>query len=346
MKLLFLSIFIFLRVCISAEPALKKYAAMPDGVVIDTIDDYDETGRTPLHHAARIGYLDAVLNILKVGANVTKLSQYDSESAILLAAEGGHDVVVSALIRAGADVNYPNKQKITPIFAASQVGFTRTVQVLLNAGATIGRISDGGLTPLMAAAMRGKTNTAKVLLDSNPAGVNMSSSLGETILMSAIVSRNLKCVEMILNASADIHATDKKKRTALMYAASRNLVHITQLLIDKGADMDKKDKYDQTALDLAYVSCYFLACSLLIYLTFNIKTCFQENQYLETCNVLLSAGASVSSRGIRMNDDVLAKREAVLQAREDARRWKDEKRDRILDFSQREAKQHFSKHKS
>ena len=243
---------------------IKEFAAMPDGVVIDTINDYDESGMTPLLHAARAGYLDAVLNIIKAGANITKPSEYEGDSAVYLAAEGGHDIVVSALIRAGADVNHPNKLGITPIFAASQVGYTRTVKVLVEAGAGIGRISDNGLSPLMVAAIRGKPGVMEVLLEADPTGINMSTSTGETVLMSSVISRNAKCVAVALGAGAAVEAVDKKRRNALMYAASRNLADIAQILIDRGCDLDHKDKYGFSALDLAYVSNLFASLITLM----------------------------------------------------------------------------------
>jgi ankyrin repeat protein len=213
-------------------------------------------GKTPLLHAARFGNLQAVLNILKVGAHVNQPAQDTRETALFFASEGGHEIVMTALINANADVNACNKQGVSPIYVASQRGHARAVQVLLNAAAEHSLEVVGGLTPLMIAAIRGKVDVIELLSKSPAARLDVKSSLtGETALMLCAISRDARCTSHLLGAGADPQATDRKNFTALTHAVDRNCVPIVELLLsDARVNIDHMDKFHTTALQHAQVS--------------------------------------------------------------------------------------------
>ena len=58
---------------------LYEHAEMPE-IEIDTINDYDERGKTPLLYAASIGHLETVMNMLKAGADVNKPAQNSTDT--------------------------------------------------------------------------------------------------------------------------------------------------------------------------------------------------------------------------------------------------------------------------
>ena len=55
-----------------------------------------------------------------------------------MAAQDGHDVVVRALIQAGADVNKAGDNGATPLFIATQNGHEAVVRALIELGANEG----------------------------------------------------------------------------------------------------------------------------------------------------------------------------------------------------------------
>jgi ankyrin repeat protein len=252
--------FLIFLISLSLKPLLgskeflevKKYAQIPEGLFIDSINDYDETGRTPLLHASRVGHLEAILNILKVGANIDTISQYGNETAVYLAAEAGHEIIVSALISRNADVNIPNIHGVTPLYIASQSGNVRVVELLLEAGAR--RDSVGGLTPLMVAAIRGNSDVVKLLANSSETDLDQRNHAGETALMLCTISRDALCLQYLLNQGANCHATDKRGYTALIHAAIRNCAEILERLISIGCDMEAKDHAGLTAIQHAQVT--------------------------------------------------------------------------------------------
>jgi ankyrin repeat protein len=251
----------FLLFCISLslKPLLaskeflevKKYAEIPEGLFIETINDSDETGRTPLHHASRVGHLEAILNILKVGANIDTLSQYGNETAVYLAAESGHEIIVSALISHNANVNIPNIHGVTPLYIASQSGHVRVVELLLGAGARLESV--GGLTPLMVAAIRGNSDVVKLFVNTSDLDLNQKNRDGETALMLCTISRDALCLQYLLDKGANQELTDKRGYTALIHAAIRNCPEIMEKLISSGSDMEVKDRAGLTAIQHAQV---------------------------------------------------------------------------------------------
>nr|XP_054753709.1 serine/threonine-protein phosphatase 6 regulatory ankyrin repeat subunit B-like [Lytechinus pictus] len=134
---------------------IKKYmrhAAMNGhtetlGVLIrwkpDVVDFYDDDGKTPLHHAAEHGHDGVVQELTKASASVnattigpvkvgynnhinaddvmdnTRSSKMAHErTALHLAAMNGFTKPVRSLIKAGADINFPDKHGVTPLHLA------------------------------------------------------------------------------------------------------------------------------------------------------------------------------------------------------------------------------------
>lgn len=209
-------------------------------------------GKTPLLQAARVGYLEAVLNILKVGADVNLASQYANETAVYLAAAGGHEIVVAELISHQADVNIPNSHGVSPIYIASQSGYVKVVERLLQAGARLTPVE--GITPLMVAAIRGNSNVVKLLGNSSISDLNEGNKQGETALMLCTVSRDLECLQYLLQQGANCNLSDRKGYTVIIHAAIRNCPDLLEYLISQNCDMEAKDRAGLTALQHAQVT--------------------------------------------------------------------------------------------
>jgi ankyrin repeat protein len=52
---------------------------MPE-IVIETINNYDSRGKTPLLYAASIGHLETLMNMLQAGADVNKPAENTTDT--------------------------------------------------------------------------------------------------------------------------------------------------------------------------------------------------------------------------------------------------------------------------
>ncbi len=164
----------------------------------------DSHGRTPLHVATFARQPDAIVALLKAGADSGALehgrydavtiaavandektlrvllsqsasaklvtSRYDG-TALIAAAHLGHDGVVRQLIAAGAPLNHVNNLHWTALIEAVVLGdggtkHLRTLQALLDAGADTQLADRDGRTPLQLARARGYESMAQALLAS------------------------------------------------------------------------------------------------------------------------------------------------------------------------------------
>ena len=136
--------------------ALFTLLIAPHGVAQNT-GDGDE-----LLHAAGRGNLSGVLASLENGIDV----DYDNGfgTALYLAATGGHEDVVKALLAAGANVAYRGNGGVTPLLWAADYGRDGVVTALLASGADINQEDDSGWTALIHASSSGRTTVVKILL--------------------------------------------------------------------------------------------------------------------------------------------------------------------------------------
>ena len=122
--------------------------------------NYDVYGLAPLHKAAGFGCTGVVkvlLQVAKVSPDlptiaVTAPASHEAqpsnhETALHIAARVGHEEVVDALLREGADPNATNIHGDAPLHCACNRGHTRTIQRLLRGGARIDMCNGTGSTP-------------------------------------------------------------------------------------------------------------------------------------------------------------------------------------------------------
>lgn len=144
------------------------------------IDIKNLDGRTPLHLAIIQGHFAMVDNLIALGAD-PNLTTFEGEAALHLAAAGGHlnivalllqhpssphwlhqadsngkiplhravsirgnPEVVDTLIKAGTQVNTPNRDGDTALHGAAKHGLVESARLLLNAGAQIDRVNQNG----------------------------------------------------------------------------------------------------------------------------------------------------------------------------------------------------------
>lgn len=161
------------------------------------------------------------------------------------------------LIERGADVNAASGDRSgiegqTALMVAAAGGHAALVDVLLAKGAAIGARNGRGETALMAAAGgygSAQTTIARRLLDAG-AKLDARSDSGSTPLIRAAGSRN-DVLPLLLERGADVNATTKNGWTALMVAAQVGNDDYVRALLARGANPRALNEDGEGAASLA-----------------------------------------------------------------------------------------------
>lgn len=195
--------------------------------------------------ASRAGQLLIVQYLLQYDVSSREENERGFRGAALsVAASWGRNHVVALLLRHGADVNWQDSDRMTPLHHASKNGFCEVVQTLLNhqldSSKTVNIDAPDSLryTPLHHAAMSGRMDVVRLLLE-HEAKVAAQSQQRETPLHLAVGSAKL--VELLLKHNAEVNSVDVLDQTPLHKAVRGRNQQSTKLLIDRGADVKLSD---------------------------------------------------------------------------------------------------------
>jgi ankyrin repeat protein len=226
------------------------------------------------------------------------------------------------LLTLGADVHAVNAAGKTPLHVAAAHGIELSAQLLLDAGAGVSAAANRtGLQPLHCAARERMWQVCRLLLDRG-ADANATTAGGMSVARCALqhcVSFNdrwsepvWQFVQVLVEAGADVEQYSERFGTLLHSSASIKCAAVTQYLLDsllpRDADapdvLNKVDLYGKTALHLAAACDNAAVVKLLLGSGASVHldsgpllhTCLSSDDSsmgLETCTMLLDAGASV-----------------------------------------------------
>ena len=181
-------------------------------------DPRPRKGQTLMHWAVSHG-LEAVVNWLLSKKNFDPGSLVDnaSLSALSMAAELGHETVLSLLLSQGVDPHFKDKSGRSLLSLAASNGRETVVSLLLSRGVDPNSRDQSRMTPLSYAASNG----------------------------------HITVVNLLLSKGADPDLKHHNNRTPLSYAASRGHTAVVNLLLSNGADPNPKDIYHRTPLSRA-----------------------------------------------------------------------------------------------
>lgn len=141
-----------------------------------SVNVLDNGELTPLHNAVRSSCLPAVRLLLEHGAEIGVWDRNGDTSMHLaanwtprasrdrLAQIREHRDIISALVRAGLDVNQPNKREEAPLHRAARRGCVPIIDELITRGATLNPRDRNKITPLQAATAAGNAENAQALI--------------------------------------------------------------------------------------------------------------------------------------------------------------------------------------
>ena len=199
--------------------------------------------------------------LLDHGADA-RAARHDGDTALMLAALGGHEAVAQLLLQHGADVAAASNHGGTALMRAAVGGHVAVAQLLLQHGAVVVAASNDGTTALMCAAVGGHEAVAQLLLQ-HGADVAAASNDGTTALMCAAVGGHEAVAQLLLQHGADVAAASNDGTTALMCAALGGHEAVAQLLLQHGANVKAAANNGATALRIARANCHEAVARLL-----------------------------------------------------------------------------------
>ena len=180
------------------------------------------------------------------GANVNWLNS-DRESPLFLAAVKAHLPTLQLLLDAGARV----EDSVSPLY---EVASEEAAQLLLRHGAEIQELDGKRPEVLIAAASKGVESVVKILLERGEQ-FETTDDLGQNALHRAIENRQLEVVRALLDHGADIESNPGRLETTPLLAAAdqfRGSEAVALLLVERGADINVKDcLYKRSVLGMA-----------------------------------------------------------------------------------------------
>lgn len=245
--------------CAAQTPDVHQAARNGDcarlGELIDRspelVNARDEGQDTPLHVAAMVGTMDAVLVLLARGAEADARNALD-QSPLLYAAYNGYAAIVDTLIAHGAPFEYRDARGNAPIHFAARQGQRAVVELLVSKGASFDERGPQGKTPLHFAAANGHTEIVK-LLAARGAKLDTRDDNGQAPLVSALSEGYVETAGLLLDAGCAIEGNADALAIYVNRAAAAGGQRIVDALLAKGASLDAKDESGRTLLHNAAI---------------------------------------------------------------------------------------------
>jgi len=299
-------------------------------------------GYTALYYAIWSAGINDVEGTIKVlianGADVNKYPQEDGYSPLIHAIwmfQEKEDIV-KALLDAGANIDFKDKDGLTPLFWAAFSSGKDVLDLILARGnydntihlaACRGNLSrvkefveegtdvnirdEFGCTPLHWAALAESTEVADFLIDKG-ADVNAKGAVDITPLLAA---RGFPMIKLLVSRGADIQAQRRFQRmTKLHMVCTEKDKDVVEFLINKGAQVDRKNRRGQTPLWLAASCGRKEIVELLIKKGADINvsnnqgltllTMAKQQKHTEVVNILRQHGAKETLYGAAASGDI------------------------------------------
>ncbi|PFX27903.1 Ankyrin-3 [Stylophora pistillata] len=258
-------------------------------------------GSTCVHIAAMKGSVSVIKELLKFNPSgiTTARNKRKFATPLLLAASGGHKVVVEVLIDHGASASDEDADGMTVLHLAARFGHVDVLEtglsalhvaaqygqievvreMLLKVSGTIksespammnnvdkGPRSDYCFTPLHLAAQSGHVGVVRILLNSPGVRVDTATALhGSIPLHLAAENGHSEVVSILLSKSTlQLHVKDKLGRTAMHLAAANGHRELISQLIGQGADINAPDENGYAPMHMAAEAGHVEVVKLLV----------------------------------------------------------------------------------
>ncbi len=209
-------------------------------------DQFTFKGVSYLYLAVAAGCPEFIHELVARGMNVNEVPDTIDYSLLHAAIWSGNDAVVSALLEAGARLEY-RWRGYTPLHVAIQRKNMEITGLLLEKGADVNARTPSLQTPLILAIDNKYPEIALAILARNP-DVNERDVHDDTALHLAARNQKPELISALIGKGADIEARDKNGRTPIMRAANNCNVQAVRVLLEAGADIKAMDNYRRAVI--------------------------------------------------------------------------------------------------
>ena len=224
------------------------YLTLAELVRIDNTRHF--TQKDLFFDAVKSGFEEEVHNHLQQGININ-ITNDKGQTALMIAAKNGKDIIVNVLLSARADVSIKDKDAFSALLYAASAGNPQSVQSLLQAGANPNDALPNNQTALMLAARAGSSDTVHLLIEAG-ADVMKCADNGYSVPLYAVIGDNITALQELLKHGA-VKMKTPRGTTALMLAVREENPTMVKFLLEMGADVNARDDNGQTALKIANV---------------------------------------------------------------------------------------------
>lgn len=242
-------VFMAVVVCASAKLPLHELAIdadAPKGSALEAViqvhssslEDQNVDGQTPLHVAAAKGTSRILSAFLKAGANVEALDNHGKAPVhwTIHSVTDKDDAIrkIKALQKHGANINSRRGDGLSPVHAAVHMNSPDAVEVLADAGANLEELAENG-TPLHYAALLG-SQAAITALGKAKANLEASESHGYRAMHCAVMVDNVESIRTLVKAGAVLESHNKQGLTPLQFATVVGKLDSIRALVELGAE--------------------------------------------------------------------------------------------------------------
>jgi ankyrin repeat protein len=186
---------------------------------------------------AKVGLVVLLQEDLNQGADINYRDPKTGFTPFMLAADKGNLECVTALLKAGADVNAAHDLGTDALMLAAYSNHAEVIKILLQFGANVKAIdTHNQMTALMYAAQEGNVDAVKLLLASGANPNNACTDEGATSLFLAAQDGHCEVVKTLLASGANPNAACDDGETPLYAAAKNGHCEIVKALLASGAN--------------------------------------------------------------------------------------------------------------
>lgn len=232
--------------------------------VVNIDDDPEETnnpqqnesstsgiGKMSIHHAAKLGRLNELREILRDNADSVSQSDARGRTPLHLAAENLHLECCEELLRISKKVvNWKDNSGNTPLLLSISSGDTSSevTRLLIQHSGNVNATTKSSQTAVHIAAEKGNAKTLKLLLGNDKRNLNAEDNENTTPLHLAAKNGHVDVCQELINLGADKDARDRREHTPLHLAARRGFHACMNLLISSECQVDPVDEQGDTPL--------------------------------------------------------------------------------------------------
>lgn len=209
----------------------------------------NKQGFSPISYAAMLGRTKIIEYLISTGINVD-FNEKNFVTPLMLACKNAQLETIALLLKKGANINaQTRKLQYTPIIYACKSHSYSTFKLLVDNGANINITTKYKNTLLHILSEENYQNILLLLNDPILNDLNHNSFVS----VEQYIEDTVKIAKLLIDRGIDINAKNDEGFTPIMFTIKNNNISLFNLFIKMGADLKIANIYDETPLKLAQI---------------------------------------------------------------------------------------------